>query len=313
MKPSLVFFGNERIATGLTTDCPILTSLTEAGYPIEAIVVSHQESMSRSRRTLEILDVAKVNNIPVFTPATNSELFEVVKNFGSETAVLVAFGRMVPDTVIRHFKNGIVNIHPSLLPKHRGSIPIESVILSGETTTGVSLMKLVSDMDAGPIIAQSTVELVGNETKQAIANKLVIEGTKLLIEHLPAVTAQTAPERPQNDVEATYDQRIAKDDGQIDWTKPAATIEREIRAYAGWPKSRTRFADIDLTLTAAHVLPGNVTTPPGTLRSNQKHGCLSVACGDATELCIERLIPAGKNEMLAADFLRGYGNRLLPD
>lgn len=292
MKPSLVFFGNERIATGVTTNAPILRALIEAGYPVETLIVNHEPPRSRKERKLEVLEVAEAHNIPVLTPRSNDELRAAVAPLKSKAAILVAYGRMVPQSVIDHFPGGIVNVHPSVLPKHRGSIPIESVILSRETETGVSLMQLAREMDAGPVYTQTNLQLSGAETKQELADILIAQSISTLIERLPSILDGSLLPTAQDESLATYDQRIAKTDGVIDWGKSADQIEREIRAYAGWPRSRTNLHGREVIITEARV-------------SDNKDD-LSVQCGDGKFLTIERLVPTGKKEMTAQEFLRGF-------
>lgn len=303
-QPSLVFFGNERIATGLASDCPILRRLIAEGYKIEAIVTSHEEALSRKGRVLEVKEVAERYGVPIYFPSSSQELIELSKSFTSEIAVLVAYGRMVPETVIQQFARGIVNIHPSLLPKHRGSTPLESVILEGETETGVSIMSLVKEMDAGPIYGQTHLVLNGTESKAELANQLVHDGLELLISLLPHIIDGSVQPTEQDHTQATYDERISKADGTIDWQKPARQLEREIRAYAMWPKSRTMINGIECVVTAAHVSATNGTNNPGSVTVSEVKE-LTIACGEDA-LTIERLIPAGRKEMSAADFIRGY-------
>jgi len=172
-------------------------------------------------------------------------------------------GKFVPPSIIGLFPRGIINIHPSLLPKHRGPTPLESVILDGDRTTGVTLMQLAAAMDSGAIVAQETVALRGDETKQALTDQLSNLGRDMLLEHLPAVIAGSSQATAQDESQAQYDQLIAKDAGRLDaaaWQRPVATLERQIRAYAGWPRSRTTIGATDIIITQAHVAPGRRIT-----------------------------------------------------
>src|SRR3569623_3509296 len=169
VKRRLVFFGNERLATGVTTDTPVLRSLVAAGYEIAAIVVAQGEAQpSRSGRQLEVLAFAEEHKIAVLAPSQPAAILQQLTSLNAEAGVLVAYGKLPPRTILDSFPHGIINLHPSLLPKHRGPTPIEHVILSGEAETGVSLMQLSEKMDAVTIFAQETVALEGNETKQGL-------------------------------------------------------------------------------------------------------------------------------------------------
>jgi methionyl-tRNA formyltransferase len=301
----VVFFGNERLATGVHTEAPTLRRLIAAGYIVAAVITNYEAGASRNVRDLEVAAVAAEHHIPVIINQKPGDIIDQLQSFGAVAGVLVAYGQIVPQKVIDLFPRGIVNIHPSLLPLHRGPTPIESAILQGETQTGVSLMRLSKAMDAGPVYGQQTVALDGTESKASLTSHLLDIGGEMLMQLLPAILDGTAPATPQEDSQATYDERITKPDGLIDWQKPAERLEREIRAYADWPKSRTTFNNLDVTITAAHVV--DLAGKPGTLTIDKKQ--LVVHCGDQA-LAIDRLVPAGKKEMPIEAFLAGYRSLL---
>jgi methionyl-tRNA formyltransferase len=301
-QPALVFFGNERIATGVTTTVPVLQALVAAGYRVAAVVVSQSDpAQSRKARTLEIATVAQQLGIPVLSPAKLTDIEDQLKEIGAGAGILVAYGKLVPPEIIDIFPRGIVNIHPSLLPKRRGSTPIENVILYGEKETGVSLMRLAQEMDAGPIYAQEVVPLQGTESKQQLADQLLNIGKDLLLKYLPGILDGSLAGNPQEKIEATYDKQIKKEVGQLDATKPATQLEREVRAYAGWPRSRLMLGTTEVIVTKAHVSDQNGT--PGTLWLQGKE--IGVHCAEGT-LIIDALIPPGKKEMTAGAFVAGY-------
>ena len=305
----IVFFGNERLATGVTTTAPTLQALIKQGHEVVAVVSHHEAATSRKARTLEIADVAQSHGIPVLLPDKPAEILDQLTSFRADIGVLVAYGKIVPQSIIDVFPHGIINIHPSALPKHRGPTPLESVILSGEPTTAVSVMQLVKAMDAGPVFAQNEVALTGSETKQALADTLLATGSSMITNLLPDILNGSLPPTPQNDADATFDMLIQKQDGQIDWRKPAARIEREIRAFAGWPKSYTQIGGLDIVLTAARVQnrTQSDSPAPGTIQVVNKE--IIVGCGE-DDLVVLTLIPAGKTEMSAEAFINGYGNKL---
>lgn len=302
MSKRILFFGNERIATGVTTPALVLQSLIKAGYEIPAVIVAQEDqAKSRKERPLEVAAVAEAHGIQVLAPPKLSEAKEGLEKFEAETAVLIAYGKIVPQTIIDIFPKGIINIHPSLLPKHRGPTPLESAILQGDKETGVSLMQLAAKMDAGPVYAQETVLLHGNETKQQLADQLTTLGAHMLLHYLPDILSGKLKPTDQNHNFATYDEKINKEAGMIDWQKPAEMLEREVRAYAGWPKSRAELAKRDVVITKAHFESGSGV--PGTLWLEP--GQLGVHCKEGV-LAIDSLIPSGKKEMTAQAFLAGY-------
>lgn len=304
MTPSatILFFGNERLASGLATTAPSLRSLIDAGYHVAAVVVAQNEiGKSRTQRTLEVAAIAAEHGIPLLSPRDLLSVRDELKAYGADIAVLAAYGKIVPKAVLDIFPAGIVNIHPSLLPLHRGSTPIESVILQGESETGVSLMRLAPQMDAGPVYAQQTLALDGSETKQALCTRLDQMGALMLLDALPAILDGRLKPSPQDDLQATYDQQLSKADADLDWQQSAEQLAREVRAHAVWPRSRCTIGTQTVIVTDAHVALGNGA--PGALHVADRQ--LGIFTGDGV-LVIDRLIPLGKNEMSAADFLRGY-------
>lgn len=298
----LVFFGNERLATGLSaTDAPALRSLIASGCDIAAIVISQKPARSRAVRPLEVEALAAEHGIPLLSPSRPVDILNELAALRAPVAVLAAYGRIVPQSVIDVFPKGIINIHPSLLPRYRGPIPIEQAILDGAAATGVSIMALSAAMDAGPVFAQREVPLTGRESKAELAAKLGGIGAELLLEVLPAVLEGTASPKPQNNEEATYCSLLTPQSGLIDWQKPSVRLEREVRAYLGWPGSKTALFGRDVTVTAAAAAAGSALSP-GQIRAAKKELAIGTGEGD---LVIQRLKPSGKRDMSAAEFLAG--------
>lgn len=302
MSSKILFFGNERLATAVTTSAPTLRALIDAGYEIGAVVVAQNPlGKSRSARELEVETIARDYNTTLLSPADLREAKDELLAYGAELGVLIAYGKIIPSEILEIFPKGIINVHPSLLPLHRGSAPIESVMLEGAGQTGVSLMKLASKMDTGPVHAQQKVELTGQETKQELADRLSVIGAQMVIETLPKILDGTATPEPQDESLATYDKHISKEDSVLDWSKPASRLEREIRAYAGWPRSRTTIGSVEVIITGAHI--SDDSGQPGAPLSDTKQLGFYTA---EKALIIDSLIPAGKKEMSAQAFLAGY-------
>jgi methionyl-tRNA formyltransferase len=297
----ILFFGNERLATGVSTDAPTLRTLINAGYEICAVVLNNDKVVSRKSRALEVAEVAKQHNIPVIFPDKLQDEVETLAAYQADVGVLVAFGKIIPQEVIDIFPAGIVNIHPSLLPKHRGPTPIESVILAGETETGVSLMRLVREMDAGPVYAQRTIPVPGKISKQALCDELSKIGSEMLVQCLPSIIDGSLEPLEQDDSIATYDSLINKADGVLDWTKPATMLEREIRAYASWPRSRGIIGNHQVIITEADVEKTSGEAGDYVISGDN----LIVHCG-VDSLKIRRLQPENKKEMPVEAFLKGY-------
>lgn len=207
-------------------------------------------------------------------------------------AVLASFGVIIKKDLLDLFENtgGILNIHPSLLPKYRGPSPIESAILNDEQKFGVSIMKLGEKMDAGPVYYQTEIE-GANLSKAELYEKLAALGAEWLVKNL-----FNLPEpRPQDESAATYCQKLTKEMSRLDPKKPARQLLNEIKALAGWPKSKYDFFNQkDCIIHAAHI-------------SKTEDTPLSIKCADGNYLIIDRIQPPGKKPMDSTSFLNGYG------
>ena len=248
-------------------------------------------------------------NIPVYAVQNASDLDVLIAshNFSSKLGILVDFGVIVSRKVIDCFPLGIVNSHFSLLPKLRGADPITFAILEGYEKTGVSLMLIDEKMDTGQLITQKTLHIKPDATTPSLTEDLVTLSNELLVEYIPRYTSgEIKPHSQLHPDRATYTRKLVKDEGLIDWTKPAEQIEREVRAYVGWPGSRTELAGKEVTITQARANPDDSSTlQPGEPTFNSSKDVLIIGTSRGT-LVIERLKPAGKKEMSAAEFIRGY-------
>ncbi len=299
MNKSIVFFGTESISA------VSLKALIDNGWQIEAVVTKPDSPRGRHGTPVAPLvkTIALENNIPVLQPAKVSELLD--QPFNTSTAVLVSYGKIIPQSVIDLFPTGIINVHPSLLPKYRGPTPFQTAILNGDSETGVSLMRLVEAMDAGPVYAQVSHALDGSETAEELGQLLAQQGAQLLVDKLPRIIDGSLTTTPQNDVEAMYCRLFTKEMGIIDWYKSAVSLEREIRAYHEWPKSTAKLGTHEVIITKAHVVPTNHGEEPGTVDAQKDIGIIMVECGNGS-LCIDRLKPVGRKEMTTKEFIAGY-------
>jgi methionyl-tRNA formyltransferase len=206
---------------------------------------------------------------------------------------------------------GIVNSHFSLLPELRGADPISFAILEGKKETGVSLMVIVEAMDEGPLLAQRVLKLDGSETTPSLTKTLIDINYSLLDKYLEKYISKELKPKEQrlwkvlSGKETGYTHKLTKNDGIIDWNKPSQEIEKEIRAYIGWPKSQTKFNQLDVVITEAKTIEGSGN--PGELFIINKQ--LAVYCGSGA-LLIKKLTPVGKKSMDSRAFLAGYSSRL---
>jgi methionyl-tRNA formyltransferase len=295
----LIFFGNERLASGMQESGVILKSLLANGYNVTHLVINQKPIQSRSKQVDAVVEIAQKHSIPVVDNWDEATIIRLAQ--GADAGILAAFGRIISPNVISAFTYGIINVHPSLLPKLRGSTPIESAILDGATVTGVSIMALSAKMDAGKIYAQDEVALEEAVSKQDLCTLLTERGAKLLVRELPGILDGGNSGESQNDSLATYCSQLSKADAQVDWNKPSDVLEREVRAYLGWPGSKTIIAGKEVTLLQVHHeamdgIAGHMEAHPD--------GEIQVFCGQGS-LLITSLKPAGKPAMSSKAFLAG--------
>lgn len=244
----------------------------------------------------------------IYCVSSKKELDELILSgvfSGVQLAVLIDFGIIVSNLVIENFELGIINSHFSVLPQLRGADPISFAILSGQKSTGVSLMMIDEGMDTGKILTTKSLKIDSEDTTPSLTRKLIQLSDELLKKYIPQYTTGNIQPRNQSHPDrATYSRKLTKEDGIIDWEKPAEVIEREIRAFIEWPKSRTMIADKDVVITKAHASNDKTVGKPGDIVVFGKEG-IGVTTASGT-LWIDELKPAGKKEMPAKAFLAGY-------
>lgn len=305
MSKTIVFFGSGPVAA------KSLELLTQ-NFTVEAVVTKPRPSHHRG--SVPVLELTEKLGLQTFTPNTKQELSELFASnpVVSEVGIVIDYGIIIAQDVIDYFPFGIVNSHFSLLPEWRGADPITFSVLSGQSQTGVSLMLIVEKMDEGPLIGQATYDMPTNITTPTLTDDLIVLSDKLLEEVLPLyINGQTDP-APQSEVtlaatkEATYSRKLTKEDGRIDWNKPAAELEREVRAFIGWPGSYTNLGGKDIVVLSTTITPVTDLAPGKAKIINKQ---LVIGCGQGS-LQINRLKPAGKQEMTGQAFLAGYKSLL---
>lgn len=228
-----------------------------------------------------------------------------------DALVVVAYGLILPAAVLSLPKLGCFNIHASLLPRWRGAAPIQRALLAGDTTTGVTIMRMEAGLDTGPILAAREVPIGERETAGSLLDRLAPLGGELMVETLDAIAAGRAREQPQSPVGITYADKITKAEARIDWREAAASILRRVRAFNPWPIAETRMNGTQLRVWEAELVPGmaaappcdvNAAPPPGSVVAASSAG-IDVACGCGA-LRLLRLQLAGRKPLSAPEFLK---------
>ncbi|MCX7887571.1 MAG: methionyl-tRNA formyltransferase [Verrucomicrobiae bacterium] len=290
-----VFMGTAEFA------CPCLEALAKLQtHQIVAVVTQPDRPQGRHLQLTPppVKVLAQRLGLPLLQPATlqDDAIQQSIKELRPELIVVVAYGLFLPKPILDLPPRGCINVHASLLPRWRGAAPIQHAILAGDRQTGVTTMYLNERMDAGDIILQQSEPILPDDTAASLHDRLARIGAALLVETL---SLDNPPRRPQDESQATYARKLTKQDGHINWTKPAAEIERMIRAFDPWPGAHTFAGKTMLKLWKARLRP-EINLPAGLVGEN-----LVVGTGHGA-LQILELQAEGGRRMAAEDFLRGH-------
>ena len=285
------------------------------GYEIITVITRPDKPSGRGKEVVfsPVKQAALAQGISVWQPGSlkRPENIEALAAYHADLYIVAAFGQILPQAVLDLPRYGTLNIHASLLPKYRGVSPISEAILQGESETGVTIMLIDAGVDTGPILLKRAVPIAEHDTTGSLTAKLADLGASALLTALPLWIAGELQPQPQNEQEASYTHMLRKEDGAIDWSRPAARLARETRAYSPWPGSYTTWHGKLLKILESHALATSESQsiPPGTvlLRKENSTPSLQVATGEGA-LALDRLQLEGKKAMNADEFLRGYAN-----
>ena len=297
----LVFMGTPEFAV------PSLRRLLEDSHEIVAVWTQPDRPAGRGNKLHQspVKEFAVQNNLTVHQPLKikTQEARELLASHKADAAAVVAYGRILPAEFLSAPGHGCINVHFSLLPKYRGAAPVNWAIVNGETETGVTTMKIVEELDAGPILLQSTTKIDARETAPQLMARLAEMGAELLSETLKRF--ESIEPKPQRDRDATFAPMLKREDGLIDWSMDAFAIERRVRGFQPWPNAYTTFNSRRLIIWQAAALT-LAQSPTGTAQIIEAHGDnLVIACGDGTALRVLELQPEDSRRMSARDFLNG--------
>jgi methionyl-tRNA formyltransferase len=304
MKNKIIFMGTPEFSV------PSLEALINNGYQVVAVYTQPDKRAGRGRQVISSpvkqlalsqgLDVVQIEKFKV------AGTVEKLTALAPDLIVVAAFGLLLPVDVLTVPKLGCINVHPSLLPRHRGASPIATAILRGDKTTGVTIMLLDAGMDTGPILKQREVPISDEDTSGLLGAKLSQVGGQLLIETLPLwIEGQIKP-RPQDNSKASYSKMIKKEDGEVDWRLSAEELWRRVRAFDPWPGCYARWQGKRLELVKVLPLYGEKSTEPGRVIALVPPAPVTVGVetGDGI-LGLVRIQLEGKRELSAEEFVRG--------
>lgn len=263
----------------------------------------HLSATPVARRTREL-------GLPLLQPSRIRDpgAIAVIAAVEPELGILADYGRMIPRELLDVPAHGILNVHPSLLPRHRGATPIPAAILAGDAETGVTLIRMDDGLDTGPVVAAERWPLLGTETAPEVAARAAAVGAKLVLQSLAGWVAGSIAAEPQEEAASTLTRPLRRDDGRLDAGRSARDLERVIRAYEPWPGAFVDTAIGRLAVIAASVAPSEAGDLPGRLVRDGDGLALATADG---RLRLVEVRLAGSRAMDAADFLRGRGRSLV--
>lgn len=300
----VLFWGTPEFAT------PPLRALLGEGFEVAGVVTQPDKPVGRSRSTLlapPVKQVALEEGLTVLQPAKprGDEFVQRIRELRPDISVVVAYGHILPRDVIDLPPRGTLNIHASLLPELRGAAPIQAAIRDGLAWTGVSIMRMVERLDAGPVILQLGTTVTEDETYGELALTLSELGAAALIESLALVELGKATEVPQVEAQATFAPKIDRDATRVDWTRDARTVSRIVRAFDPRPGALTTLDGKDVKLFGARLVAGTAKIEPGEVAAIDAEG-LVIACGEGA-VRILNVQPAGKKRMSPDEWLHGRG------
>ena len=299
----ILFMGTPDIAA----EC--LKALYAAGHDICAVYTRRDKPVGRKQvlTAPPVKEVALAHGTPVFQPRTlrDGSEDENIRALAPELIVVVAYGCILPKSVLEAPKYGCINLHVSLLPKYRGAAPIHWAILNGEQETGVTIMHMALALDAGDIIAQRATPIDPDETVETLHDRLARLGAELLVETVEHLADGTATRTPQEESQVTLAPMLSRALSPMDWSRPARALHDQVRGLLPWPAAVTELGGVRCKILATTVLEETTEKAPGSVVTADKTG-LKIACGEGTLLRIDRLQADGGKRLAAADYLRGH-------
>lgn len=288
---------------------PIVRALADSAElcSLVAVVTQPDRPAGRGRKLQPppVKVLAQERGIPVLQPTKlkRSETHDALRAFDADVAVVAAYGRILPEAVLRIPRLGCINVHASLLPKHRGASPIAHAILAGDPKTGISIMQMDKGMDTGPVFRRDAIPIPEGVTSGGMFDILAAIGVESLMAALPGILDGSSKAEPQDDAAATHAPMLSKEDGRVDFRYSAVQLERRVRAFSPWPGAFAQIGDVRLRIHRAQVAEG--IGEPGLVLSADANGVV-VACGDGA-LCFDEIQPAGRKRMPAAAWVAGRG------
>ena len=301
----IVFFGTPAFAV------PSLVALLASSHQVVAVVTQPDKPRGRGQRVSDapVKALAVDRGLSILQPGrlTRDDFERDFAALGAELGVVAAYGKILPEWLLHTPRHGMINVHASLLPRYRGAAPVHRAVINGETETGVTIMRVVKALDAGPMMAHVVRPIGINESSDVVERDLAALGADLLLHVIDDLVAGRATEMPQDESQATYAPRLTKEEGLLDFSAPALTLHNRIRGLRPWPTAYTFLHGRRLVIHQARLSHLAISdAEPGTCVSAGAEG-ISIACGDGRAIEVLQLQPEGRRSMSARDYLAGHG------
>lgn len=299
----VVFFGTPQFAV------PTLRRLLDSTHSVAGVITQPDRPRGRGQKISHapVKALAVERGIPVYQPdrLKPPDVADTLRAWRADLGVVAAYGRIIPEHLLTIPRFGMINVHASLLPKYRGAAPVHRAVINGDRYTGVTIMRVVKELDAGGMFAKVTRPIAPEDTSDVVESALAAMGAELLLTVVDQLVSGTAREEPQDDTQATYAPRLTKEEGRIDWTQSASQIHNRVRGLYPWPHAYTFFKGTRLIILRS-VVPNAAESPasPGTILRVTSEA-IHVATGDG-ELAVLDVQPEGRRAMRAHDFLLGH-------
>ena len=285
-----------------------LRRLVEDGHEVVGVFTQPDKPKNRGMKLTfsPVKEYALTQDLPVYQPLKmrDGEALGILRELAPELIVVAAYGKILPQEILDLPQYGCINVHSSLLPKYRGAAPINWAILNGERITGVSIMYMAEELDAGDVILTAKTPIDPEEDQPSLWDRLAKVGAEALAEALPLLAAGTAPRTPQDAAQATFAPMLSRELSPIDWTKPVAAIRNQVRGLIPWPCASMELDGKNVKVYRT-AIGSETTLAAGKIAEAGKQG-LAIACGDRRLLRILELQAEGGKRMAAADYLRGH-------
>ena len=299
----IVYFGTPEFAV------PTLRALLQSRHRVVGLVSQPDRPKGRGHRlaATPTKELALLCGVRVLQPTRlrDETFLDEIRALHADLGVVAAYGRILPDALLEIPRLGMINVHASLLPRYRGAAPVHRAVMAGDTETGVSIMRVVHDLDAGAMLAVERRPIGPDETSPEVERDLAEIGARLLLDVVDQLAEGRATEAPQAEALVTFAPKILKSEGVVDWTRPAREIHDRVRGLQPWPLVSVRIGASRYLLHRTEVLNDTTTAAPGTVVS-ASGDLLAIAAGDGRLVRLLQIQPEGRRAMSARDLLAGH-------